>query len=203
MSGGSTGLDAQAAGDASSGGRYSTNVDMSDDGERVAASLTRSLERLIFVDLTTDEVTSRIIDATAAWGRGEGWRVYLRAPSVVTLPPPRSREHSVLDVACARPVGAPVVIEIDHTDRQRTLDKLAAEAAAGRIAIWVRWGARRSVTPAPPIHLVTCDVTYRTGLSGRGRLFARSASTDRPPPAHSGDHVGGASSVALPLTEHE
>nr|BFE71729.1 hypothetical protein GCM10020092_050300 [Actinoplanes digitatis] len=108
------------------------------------------LARLTFADLTQDEVTARIIDAVAAWGDAQGWRVYRRAPSVVTLPPPMDRQHSVLDVALARPGAPPVVVEVDHTDRRRTIDKLLAEAGAGRVAVWVRWGGRGASPSRPP-----------------------------------------------------
>lgn len=174
-------------------------MDVAEDGERVAASLDRWLERLTFVDLTTDEVTARIIEAVLAWAGGEGWRVYRRAPSVMPLPPPLSSQYSVLDVACARPNGPPVVIEIDHTDRRRTMDKLVAEAAAGRIAVWVRWGPGRFVAPPPPIHMVTCVVTRHNGPAGQGRLHARMPVHDRPPPVHSVEGAGTAATVALPI----
>lgn len=173
-------------------------MDVAEDGERVAASLARWLERLTFVDLTTDEVTARIIESVVAWASGEGWRVYRRAPSVMPLPPPLSRQYSVLDVACARPVGPPVAVEVDHTDRRRTMDKLVAEAGAGRIPIWVRWGTGRFVAPPRPIHMVTCEVTRRNGSAG-GRLHARMQVNDRPPPEHSVEGTGIAAAVALPI----
>jgi hypothetical protein len=174
--------------------------DGADDGAAVAASLADRLERLAFADLTTDEVTELIITAVVAWAQDQGWRVYRRAPSVMTLPPPMERQHSVVDVACARAAGSPVVIEIDHTDRRRTVDKLAMEAAAGRIAIWVRWGTGR-IVPPPPVHLVTCEVTRRKGPAGQGRRHSRTPALDRPPPAHSVDGAGDASAVPLPFPD--
>ena len=175
--------------------------DGADDGAAVAASLADRLDRLTFADLTTDAVTDLIITSVVAWAQDQGWRVYRRAPSVMTLPPPMERQHSVLDVACARSAGPPVVIEIDHTDRRRTVDKLALEAAAGRIAIWVRWGTGRISPPPPPVHLVTCEVTRRNGPAGQGRRYARTPAPDRPPPAHSADGAGDASAVPLPFLD--
>jgi hypothetical protein len=171
------------------------------DGAAVAASLADWLDRLAFADLTADEVTELIITSVLAWARGQGWRVYRRAPSVMTLPPPLERQHSVVDVACARPAGPPVVIEIDRTDRRRTVDKLVAEAAAGRIPIWVRWGTGRIDPPPHPVHLVTCEVTRRSGPAGQGRRHARTPAADRPPPAHSVEGAGDASAVPLPFPE--
>jgi hypothetical protein len=146
-------------------------------------------------------VTELIITSVAAWAEGHGWRVYRRAPSLMTLPPPMDRQHSVLDVACARPAGPPVVIEVDHTDRRRTVDKLAMEAAAGRIAIWVRWGTGRFLPPPPPVHLVTCEVARRGGPAGQGRRHSRTPALDRPPPAHSVEGAGDASAVPLPFPD--
>jgi hypothetical protein len=174
-------------------------MDVADDGERLAASLAGRLEELTFVDLTADEVTAQIIESVVAWGSGQGWRVYRRAPSVMPLPPPLSRQHSVLDVACARPLGAPVAVEVDRTDRRRTVDKLTAEADAGRIAIWVRWGTGRFAAPPSPVHMVTCEVSRRNGPAGRGRLYARMPVTDRPPPAHSAGRMAIGATVALPI----
>ncbi|MEV4822263.1 hypothetical protein [Micromonospora sp. NPDC049274] len=171
-------------------------MDVAAQGERLAADLGRWLAELTFVDLDADDVTARVIDAVARWGQARGWRVYRRAPSVVPLPPPMQQRHSVLDVACARPDGPPVVIEVDHTDRARTVQKLTAEAEAGRIPIWVRWGVGRFTAPPPPVRMVTVEVTRRAGPAGRGRLHSRT--DDRPAPAHS-TGGGTAAPQALPI----
>jgi hypothetical protein len=151
------------------------------DGPAVAASLEAWLEPVTFGDLDADGVTAHLVDAVVAWGGDRGWRVYRRAPSVVTLPPPMQRLHSVVDVACARPDGPPVVVEVDGTDRRRTLDKLVAEAAAGRVPVWVRWGAGRfAAAPPPPVNVVRFPVVR----TAPGR-FARGTAPERPPPRHS------------------
>jgi uncharacterized UPF0146 family protein len=158
----------------------------------VADSLAARLAELTFADLTTDAVTALIIDAIADWAADQGWRVYRRAASVVPLPPPMQRQHSVLDVAAARPSGPPLAIEVDHTDRRRTVEKLVAEAAAGRIGIWVRWGTGRFTVPPEPIRLVTVEVTRHPGAR-----FSRGP--DLPPPEHSADGTGDA--VVLPFPD--
>ncbi|MDP9817436.1 hypothetical protein [Spirilliplanes yamanashiensis] len=157
-------------------------MEPADDGPAVAASLAERLAGLTFTDLTTDEATAAIIDAVAGWGAARGWRVYRRAPSVVPLPPPLQRQHSVLDVAFARPGGRPVAVEVDHTHRARTVDKLLAEAGAGRVAIWVRWGPGRFTAPPEPVRMVTLEVARRAGR--------HTLAPDRPPPAHSGGAAG-------------
>jgi hypothetical protein len=160
------------------------------DGEQVAASLADWISKLTFVDQGPDEVTALLVDAAVAWGTGQGWRVYRRAPSVMALPAPYEHRRSCLDVACARPAGAPIAIEVDRADRQRSIDKLAAEAEAGRIAIWVRWGSGRFEPPPSPVRMVTCLVTSRRGLGGRGRLHSRLPASDRPAPMHSAVDAG-------------
>ncbi|MEV6493976.1 hypothetical protein AB0M20_35930 [Actinoplanes sp. NPDC051633] len=154
-----------------------------------ADALTAWLDQLIFADLTTDEVTARVADTVAEWGTSQGWRVYRRAPSVLMLPPPLDRQHSVVDLAFARTDGAPLVVEIDHTDRRRTVDKLLAEAEAGRIAIWVRWGTGPFKPPPMPVQMATVEVTRRSG-----RRFARAR--DLIPPAH-GAGIAGAEETTL------
>lgn len=154
------------------------------DAARVAATLGERLTALTFTDLTTEQVTALLVDTIAGWGAGQGWRVYRRAASVLPLPPPMSGQHSVVDVACARPAAPPVVIEVDHTDRRRTVDKLLAEAAAGRVAIWVRWGTRGFAAPPEPVRMVTVPVAARTAAEQGVRLHSRHPVRELPPPAH-------------------
>jgi hypothetical protein len=154
------------------------------------------LTRLTFADLTREQVTARIIDAVAAWGDAQGWRVYRRAPSVVTLPPPLDNRHSVLDVALARPGAPPIVVEIDHTDRSRTIAKLQAEADAGRVAVWIRWGPGRLAEPPAPIRMIPLAVTRAQGR------YSRRTEPDLPAPAHSpAVAAGDAAELELPLAD--
>ena len=163
-------------------------MDRADDGTRTARSLGDWLAGLHFTDLPEAAATARVVDAVAAWGEARGWRVYRRAPSVFPLPPPR-KGHSVLDVACARPDGQPIAVEVDRLDRQRTVDKLLAEAAAGRLAIWVRWGTGPFRPPPLPVHLVT-----REAARGRGGWHTVA---DLPAPEHSSP-LGPAEAAELP-----
>lgn len=164
------------------------------DGARVAASLARWLAGVTFTELTDGEVTDLLVGAVVAWAEGQGWRAYRRAPSVVTLPPPYEHRHSVIDVGCARPGGAPIAVELDRTDRRRTVEKLLAEAEAGRVAIWLRWGAGPFAEPPPPVHLVTCPVTVRRGSPSR---YTRQPARERPAPRHTAATVRAVEQVDL------
>jgi hypothetical protein len=148
-----------------------------DDGTRTSRSLEHWLDALTFADLTTGQVTARLVDEVVRWGEAQGWRVYRRAPSVLPLPPPL-RGNSVVDVACARSGAQPIVVEIERLDRQRTVDKLLAEAAAGRLAILLRWGSGPFTPPPLPVHLVV-----REAARQRGQWHTVA---DRPAPLHSG-----------------
>jgi hypothetical protein len=153
------------------------------DADEVTAALAGWLDTVTFVDRDATAVTALLIESVAAWAAGQGWRVYRRAPSVLPLPPPYQHRRSSLDVACARPSGPPIAIEVDRSDRQRTIDKLLAESDAGRIAIWVRWGTGGFVEPPLPVRMVTVVVNHRRGPEGR--VFSRVPTTNRPPPPHS------------------
>jgi hypothetical protein len=162
-----------------------------DDGDSVASALAEHLAAVTFADLTADAVTALLIDQVAGWAEGQGWRVYRRAASVLRLPPPMQNQHSVLDVAVARPGGLlPLAVEVDHGHRKRTVEKLAAEGAAGRVPVLVRWGGRKVTEAGDGLHLIVVDVDQRPGARfSRGRL--------RPPPPHSAAAPG--PSEALPL----
>ncbi|WP_230689279.1 hypothetical protein [Catellatospora paridis] len=155
-----------------------------DDADRVAGSLQAWLATVEFTDRDADQVTEALTEAVLAWGMAQGWRVYRRARSVVKLPPPYEDRHSWVDVGVARADEPPIVVEIDQSERRRTLEKLTAEAAEGRVAVWLRWGAGPFTAPDGPVRLVTCEVTGRKDASGR-RLFSAPVAA-RPAPAHSG-----------------
>jgi hypothetical protein len=169
-------------------------METADDGTRTAASLQAWLDETAFAELVADQAHARVVEAVAEWGSAQGWRVYRRAPSVFPLPPPL-KGHSVIDVACARPGAQPIALEVDRLDRQRTVDKLLAEAAAGRLAIWVRWGAGPFTAPPLPVHMVT-----REAARSRGHWHTVA---DLPAPAHSGAVAAPAEELPLPREPEE
>ena len=169
---------------------------MVDDGDQLAASLAGWLGNVSIADQDATAVTETIVDAVVGWGRSQGWRVYRRAPSVVPLPPPFAHRHSVVDVGCARADAPPIVVEVDRSDRQRTIDKLLAEARAGRVALWVRWGKGPFATPPASVHLVPITLTSRRDPGG-GRVVHSSPAAELPAPAHTDVDMNGVEQVEL------
>ena len=108
----------------------------------------------------------------------QGWRVYRRAPERLPAAAAAERQLGARRRAAPGPARQPIAVEVDRLDRRRTVDKLLAEAAAGRVAIWVRWGTGPFAAPPAPVHLVT-----REAARSRGRWHTVSA---RPAPRHSG-----------------
>lgn len=153
------------------------------DAEAVVADLAALLDALTFAGLEGEAVRDLLIDTVADWAAARGWKVYRRAPSVVRLPPPLERQFSCVDLGCARPDGPPVVIEVDRGHRRRTLDKLVAEAAAGRLALWIRWGTTPGEPLPPEIHLLTCPALASRAADGR-RVYSRQPTDRRPAPHH-------------------
>jgi len=153
-----------------------------DDTERVAGSLAAWVASVSFADREADQVTELLIEAVVWWAQEEGWRAYRKARSVFPLPEPMAHLHSFVDVGIARAGAPPIVVEVDRSDRKRTLDKLAAEAAQGRVALWVRWGTGTFAVPPEPVRLIPCRVESRRGPHGQ-RLFS-TPHADPPPPEH-------------------
>jgi len=154
------------------------------DAERVARSLARWIASVSFEDRDAGQVTELLIEAVVWWAQEQGWRAYRHARSVVPLPPPMSHLHSFVDVGIARAEGSPIVVEVDRSDRKRTLEKLAVEAAHGRVALWLRWGTGAFATPPAPVRLIGRPVVARKAADGR-RVFSTPAE-EKPPPEHSG-----------------
>jgi hypothetical protein len=159
------------------------------DPDRVADSLARWIASVSFEDREADQVTEFLVEAVIWWAQEHGWRAYRHARSVVPLPPPMSHLHSFVDIGIARRDGGPIVVEIDRTDRKRTLEKLAQEAAQGRVALWLRWGTGTFATPPDPVKLIPCRVEARKTSDGR-RVFSTPA-VEKPAPRHSGVDLSG------------
>ncbi|HZM78630.1 MAG TPA: hypothetical protein VFC19_23120 [Candidatus Limnocylindrales bacterium] len=171
-------------GDAEDDAEDEAQDEAQDDAEWVAGSLTRWINSVSFVDRSADEVTELLIEAVVWWAQEEGWRAYRKARSVFPLPPPFEHRYSFVDVGIARRDCAPIVVEVDRSDRKRTLEKLVAEAERGRVALWLRWGTGTFATPPAPVRLIPCRVEAHKDAEGH-KVFS-TPTLAKPAPRHSG-----------------
>lgn len=91
--------------------------------------------------LTTGAVTAQITNELTTWALAHGWlpraeaRVHIRHSSA------EQPRLGYMDLMIRRgPSGPDLAIEIDSADKPWSLAKLRHAAAAGMVAIWVRWG---------------------------------------------------------------
>ncbi|MEV4167359.1 hypothetical protein [Nonomuraea dietziae] len=151
--------------------------------ERAGMSLARWLGPLAFTDWSAARVTSELTRAIVAWGTARGWRVRCEVPSLAGLPGSHPDRPGYLDVVCERLGAPPIAIEIDQTDKASSVRKLVAEAEAGVVPVWVRWGDPVGQVVPAPVALVVIETPYRlAGPTGR-RLYSRAAVDIRLPAA--------------------
>ncbi|MET9260285.1 hypothetical protein [Amycolatopsis sp. NPDC004079] len=113
----------------------------SDDETRdLAASLHTYLKPLRLTGLTAVQATRLVTYETVCWADEQGWKVAYEVWGRITRPSKNGPMRARLDLVCTRPAKQPAVaIEIDRDGKTWSLQKLQAEAAAGRVALWVRW----------------------------------------------------------------
>lgn len=129
----------------------------STDAETVtlAGSLTTWLAPIKLDGLTSRQTTALLTERVAEWGRSQGWSVHFEAPIRASRPTRSGESRGRLDVVCRRDAGRPpVVIEIDRGNKRWSVDKLASEAAAGAVALWVRWRDPTNVDVPDAVGLV-------------------------------------------------
>lgn len=91
--------------------------------------------------LTTGAVTAQITNELTTWALSRGWLP--RAEARVHIPHTSAGQPRLgyVDLMIRRGASGPdLAIEIDSADKPWSLAKLRHAAAAGMIAIWVRWG---------------------------------------------------------------
>lgn len=91
-------------------------------------------------------VTRAFTETLASWAYERGWRPYreLKLP----IAPVAKDRFGRCDLIVLRGAAPDVVIEIDSAPNVASEEKLRFAAAAGAIAVWVRWRAGGVVTPA-------------------------------------------------------
>jgi hypothetical protein len=60
-----------------------------------------------------------------------------------------ARGYRLLDLACIHPSGQKIAIEVDGDNNIWSIEKLAAEADTGKLAIWVKWGRPANLILVP------------------------------------------------------
>lgn len=125
------------------------------DTTTLAASLTAWLTPVELDGLTSRQTTALLTVRVAEWGRSQGWSVQFEVPIRASRTTRSGESRGRLDVVCRRDAGRPpVVIEIDRGNKRWSVDKLASEAAAGAVALWVRWRDPTNVDVPDAVGLV-------------------------------------------------
>src|SRR6476661_8409807 len=116
---------------------------------RATSSLQAWLDRLEFVGLSRQVVTATITAEVVAWAKAHRFDTRQEVEAVAKKRKPYGRNIGLLDVACTHPSGQQLAIEVDFTNKIWSIEKLAAEADAGKLAIWVKWGGPASLSLIP------------------------------------------------------
>lgn len=125
----------------------------------MAASLHRYLKPLRLSGLTAVQATRLVTYETVCWADEQGWQVAYEVWGRITRQSKNGPLRARLDLVCARPAKQPsVAIEIDKHGKTWSLQKLQAEAEAGRVALWVRWHGRTQVEIPDSVGLGLVDI---------------------------------------------
>jgi hypothetical protein len=116
---------------------------------RATSSLREWLAHIEFADLSRSAVTEFLTDHVAAWGRSNGFDIQTEVEAVATKRKSYGRHIGLLDVLCTHRSGQQIAVEIDNTNKVWSIEKLAAEADSGKLALWVKWGAPASLSLIP------------------------------------------------------
>jgi hypothetical protein len=116
---------------------------------RATSSLREWLASVEFSDLSRSAVTALLTDRVIAWGRSHGFEAQTEVEAVATKRKPYGRQIGLLDVLCSHRSGQQIAVEIDNTNKVWSIEKLAAEADSGKLALWVKWGAPAGLSLIP------------------------------------------------------
>ena len=111
--------------------------------------------------MIADEITATVKALVKRFASGRDWRTSReyrlgRFAETTKRGSWRSRRGDI-DLAIHGPWEHPLLVEIDRTDKSRSLDKLRIGAAWGHQAVWIRWGGPRMQVPRPipdGVHLI-------------------------------------------------
>jgi len=116
---------------------------------RATGSLQEWLSPLTFADLSRSAATSLIAEHAMAWARWHGFVVRTEVEAIASRLRPRDHRIGALAIAGEHPAGRQLAIEIDPVNRIWSIEKLAAEADAGKFAFWIKWGAPVTLSLVP------------------------------------------------------
>jgi hypothetical protein len=146
--------------------------------KRATESLQRHLDPVEFADLNGPQVTTLIRDLVAVWAQSYGFISDTEKRSLATRTKHTGhRWPGFLNVIGTHPSGLRLAIEIDRTNKAWSIEKLAAEAHQGAVAIWVKWGAPTGLSLIPPtvgvveLH-VGCTINKTTAPVQRSEALA-------------------------------
>lgn len=137
-----------------------TDTSAAEETAALAASLAAWLAPVEIRGLSGRQTTALLTDRVAEWARSQGWSVRFEVASRITRTVNRAAGGSSewqgrLDVVCSRRPGQPpVAIEIDRNNKRWSVEKLSAEAAAGSVALWVRWRGGTDIDVPATVGLV-------------------------------------------------
>ena len=122
---------------------------------RATRSLSEWLDPLAFTELHRSDVTALLTEHIVNWARSHRFRIRQQMRSTTIQGRPGLRAAgAILDLACIHPSGQQSAIELDGDNKVWSIEKLAAEAETGRLAIWVKWGRPANLT-GPHVQLAS------------------------------------------------
>lgn len=117
---------------------------------------------------TTGAVTAQITRELTTWALAHGWHPRAEAPVQVPHSSAQQPRLGYVDLVIRRGPGGPdLAIEIDSADKPWSLAKLRYAAAAGMIAIWVRWGDEVWAGAYDGIDVIQLQAMRRSALRHR------------------------------------
>ncbi len=115
---------------------------------RATESLRDWLMPLEFTDRSRSAVTEAVTAQAVAWAEHHGFEVRQQVEAIASQRRPL-RQIGFLDIAGERASGQKIAIEVVFTNKVWSIEKLATEADAGKLALWIKWGGPLTLSLIP------------------------------------------------------